>query len=130
MLQIELIEPDQVAAAWPELVGYIERAQQRGPTDSTTEQLMERCANDPMWRLVRIDGGAMIVNLNPPDLHVASIGGAPPPGWLDDVVYWLKCAVKATGMDRITLKGRKGWQRRLRPLGFTDIGDGYYGVTP
>jgi hypothetical protein len=130
-LDVELVRPDQVEAAWVELGGYIELAQRVPGCGLTAGDLMRSCTSDPAYTLVRFPGGAAVLDASTDDLHIVSIGAVGAPrGWMDHFQLWLECAAEALGRARITCKGRRGWRRRLRRYGYHDIGDGYLGMTP
>lgn len=122
-MNFELIEPEHVHIAWPHMRRFIERSQQRGPTDMTSDEMARKCQRDPTWRLVMMGelDGAAIIRIVGDHLHVAAIGGDFPQGWHLEFFEWLAAGGRANGLGYITLAGRKGWLRKLRGLGFKQL---------
>lgn len=124
---IEVIEPRQVASVWPRIRHHIEAAQRCGPTDHTIDELKTNCIHDSGWRLLVINNGdaAAIIRVYNQRLHGVSIGGQMGKGWRPDFLAWLKAAAACLELKGVTLCGRKGWARALKPLGFEPIGGGW-----
>jgi hypothetical protein len=55
--------------------------------------------------------------------HVWQLAGRDWRGWLKLATETLKDAAREGGCTRITIDGRKGWQRLLAPYGFTAAGE-------
>jgi hypothetical protein len=130
MLMIEVIEPTRVQWVWPLVLRHIERSQARGPSDMTVKEIRYRVENDPAWRLVIFEEAcaAAVIRLWDNRLHVVAIGGHLPKGWHHDFFDWLKRCARFCECTSVTLGGRRGWARLLKPLGFVDIGGPYIGV--
>lgn len=126
-MQIEVIEPHEVHTVWPHIKRHIEAAQRRGPTDHDIDQLRRYCCCMADWRLVVLEmgEGAAIIRILNDRLHVVSLGGNLPKGWAPLFAEWLtNCGIYCE-LQGITLCGRKGWARKLAPLGFKPIGGGW-----
>lgn len=129
-MQINPIEPHQVDFFWPTIAKYIEASQRRGPSDMTVAQIRDLCRTDESWRLLIFDAfdGAAVVRVWDDWLHVVAIGGTLEKGWHELFFEWLKRVAKFLGLRFVTLGGRKGWTRMLKPLGFVPIGGPFLGV--
>lgn len=126
-MQIEVIEPHEVHTVWPHIKRHIEAAQRRGPTDHDLSELRLNCCRAPDWRLLVLEmgEGAAIIRILNDRLHVVSLGGTLPKGWASEFTDWLTNCAAYIELKGITLCGRKGWQRKLAPLGFKPIGGGW-----
>lgn len=128
-MQIEVVEPHDVAYVWPLVCRHIEAAQRRGPTDHTLHELRHYC-HGQSWRLLVLNNGdgAAIIRLLNGRLHVVSLGGTFDKGWPAELHEWLMAICPYFELKGVTLCGRKGWGRLLAPLGYRPIGGGYLGV--
>jgi len=129
-MQIDVIEPHQVKAIWPYIRHHIDAAQRRGPTDMTADEIRGYCQSDESWRLLVLEEteAAAVIRIIDDRLHVVSLGGKLRKGWPPEFFDWLASAAKYLELPVITLGGRKGWNRVLKPLGFVPIGNGYLGA--
>lgn len=128
-MQINVIYPEQVDFFWPTVERFIRRSQECGPTDMTLEEIKDYCRTDPAWRLLIFDNftGAAVIRLWDGWLHVVAIGGRFEKGWHLEFFNWLVSIAKWSRARFITLGGRRGWRRFLKPLGFRDIGAPFLG---
>lgn len=129
---IEVVEPFRVRELWMFLQPYIALSQLKGPTDAINADAMrDACATDETWRLIALhDGyqmlGAAVVRVLDDSLYVSALGGEGlPKDWHFDFFDWLRSAAQYMGLPAIRLGGRKGWRRKLAPLGFKPL-DGPY----
>jgi hypothetical protein len=67
--------------------------------------------------------GVMLLEKADGELHILSIGGDFPRGWMQKTLYFLKELARAHNCNRIQLQGRRGWIRVLTPLGFRRDGE-------
>jgi hypothetical protein len=96
----------------------------------TVEQIREHCVAYEDWRLLIFDhfDGAAVVRVWDDRLHIVAIGGQLEKGWHLIFFDWLKRVAKFLGLRFVTLGGRKGWTRLLKPLGFVPLDSVYLGV--
>lgn len=128
MIYISAIEPAHVRFFWPQIAHHILASQQRGPSDMSSDEMRALCISDGAWRLLIFDNciGAAVIRILDGNLHVAALGGKNlPQGWLPEFVEWLRSLAQFFGHPYVTMAGRKGWKRRLEPLGWKDIGGGW-----
>jgi hypothetical protein len=119
-LHAELIMADEVWQYWPQVRRLVKRAC-RVCGDYTAGQLRDRCAHDPQWALVMLQGGCAVIHVDPDNdaLHVAVLAGdGLPAGWHMWLCQWLRHVAQDMGLQWVTLRGRKGWQRKLKALGW------------
>lgn len=131
-MQINPIEPHQVDFFWPSIVRHIERSLAKGPqdlNDMTAAQIRDHCRTDEAWRLLIIDhfDAAAVVRVWDDRLHVVALSGKLEKGWQELFFEWLKRVCKFLGLRFVTLGGRKGWTRMLKPYGFVPIGGPFLG---
>lgn len=129
-MQINVIHPHQVNFFWPTIERHIQASQQRGPSDMTVQEIKDHCRVDNSWRLLIFDhfDGAAVVRVWDHWLHVVAIGGKLEAGWMFEFYDYLVKIARYIGAKYITLGGRKGWTRKLAPLGFKPIGGPFLGV--
>ena len=128
-LQIDLIPQSQASRMWPKVRRWIGSACQRSGNTGGLEALRRAVLSDSSHSLMVFrDGGnicgAGILELSGDRLHVASLGGELPAGWKDITWDFLLSAAHYCRVKRISLRGRRGWQRALRDLGFMPDGSG------
>lgn len=130
MIQLEPIPPDRVRWVWPLVKRHIEASQRRGPSDMTVDEIRYFCETDNTWRLVIFEDAeaAAVIRIWDTRLHVVAIGGKLPKGWHFEFFDWLKRCAAFCELSSVTLGGRKGWTRLLKPLGFVPIGGPYIGA--
>lgn len=130
MIQVSPIDRHEIGFFWPLIVHHIEASQRRGPRDMTLGEMREACATDYAWRLVIINDldAAAVLRVIGDRLHVVALAGKLPPGWVGEFFDWLQRVAKFIGLRWITLGGRKGWARLLKPLGFAPFQGPYIGV--
>lgn len=128
-MEINVIHPHQVDFFWPTVERHIQASQDRGPTDMTMAQIKNLCRTDERWRLVIFNHfeAAMVVRVWDEWLHIVALGGRFEPGWRCELFDWLNKIAKFIGARFITLGGRKGWERVLKPMGFKPIGGPFLG---
>ena len=120
-----VVPPESVADVWPRVKRHIQAACAITGCDVTAHELRRQCS-DPhgLVRLVMLPGGAAVVEARAEDsaIHVLALGGdALPRDWHLWLSAWLVSVARAFGCKRVTLRGRKGWRRKLAPLGYREI---------
>lgn len=128
-MQINVVQPEQVEFFWPAIERFIRASQERGPSDMSVEEIKGYCRTDPRWRLLIFDNfqGAAVIRIWDEWLHVVAIGGKLEKGWHHELFVWLLSVAQWARLRFITLGGRKGWSRFLKPMGFRDIGAPFLG---
>lgn len=133
-MNIQVIEPYQVARIWEHAYPFLAKSQERGPRDEVTlADMRHYCMNTPSWRLVVLYEdhdllGAAVVRVLDDTLFVSALGGRFKPGWHLHFFEWLKSVAGYMGVPVIRFGGRKGWRRLLAPLGFVPVGGPFYEV--
>ena len=128
-LHIDLIPQSEAARVWPKVRKWIRRACQRSGNTGAAETLRRAVLSDSSHSLIVFrDGGnicgAGILELAGDRLHVASLGGELPDGWKDTTWDFLLSAAHYCRVKRISLRGRRGWERAIRAWGFVPDGSG------
>lgn len=128
-MNVRIVEPNEVRLSWPMARRHILSSQRRGPTDMSMEEIRHNCERED-WRLLILDNGraAAVIRIWDTRLHVVAIGGKLAPKWYLEFFDYLKRIARYVGLTSVTLGGRKGWARLLKPLGFVSIGGPYIGV--
>lgn len=129
-MQISPIDPNQVDFFWPAIAQHIEASQRCSMADMTAEEVRGWCRTDESWRLLIFENfqAAAVLRVWDDRLHVVAIGGRFEKGWHHEFFAWLVRLARFFGLRFVTLGGRKGWTRLLRPLGFVPIGGPFLGV--
>jgi len=129
-MQINVVQPFQVDFFWPTIAKHIEASQSRGPVDMRLDEIQDNCRADERWRLLIFDHfeGAAVIRVWDDWLHVVAIGGHFQKGWEWEFFDYLKRLGRFIGAKYVTLGGRKGWDRKLAPLGFKHLDPVFLGV--
>jgi len=126
-MMIVPVYPKDAAKRWPQLRRYISKAS-RGVESITS--LRSRTVTGQLWlaEVIHRDEVVGAVLFEPMDdcLHITSLGAdGLPKGWAKEFYRQWASLARSTGRHTLSLKGRKGWQRILPPLGFHTDDDGY-----
>ena len=129
-MMIDVVEPHQVKAIWPHIAKHVRASQARSATQSTSDLIRYHCMTDESWRLVVLNEteAAAVIRVWDTRLHVVAIAGKLPKGWEREFFDWLSRCGRFMGLTSVTLGGRKGWIRKLAPLGFVPIDTVYIGA--
>jgi hypothetical protein len=124
-----IVPTSEVSRTWPKVRRYIRAACAWTGGVEKADDLKVRCMNEEGHVLAVLHEGrelvgAAVLEANGQALHVTSLGGNLPKGWLPSFVDWLVWVALHCGTREITLRGRKGWQRRLAGLGFVPDASG------
>lgn len=67
--------------------------------------------------------GFMTCEMDEQQVHVITLAGQFRPDWEPEVLTLLELLTAGENRRIISLRGRKGWKRKLKPLGFYQDGD-------
>jgi hypothetical protein len=68
--------------------------------------------------------GSGVLEIDQTSVHVTSLGGSRlPHGWEPHLLDYLVSVALSCRLRTITIQGRRGWDRKLRPLGFVREGE-------
>jgi len=121
MLSVRLV--DCTPEHWDAARDWIGQACGWGGCDVTPADLYRSLMIDPAYQLLLFDTGAGVVCKEEDAIHIVAIGGRFHKGWVDDFNHWLQLACLTLGVNKATLGGRRGWERKLRHLGWTKQGE-------
>ena len=62
--------------------------------------------------------GAMVLQVANDRIFLRHLSCSMPGGWLEKLNQWLKNMAEGCNLSGVFSQGRKGWQRRLKPLGW------------
>lgn len=124
-MMLAYIQPQNTGKAWAKLRGYIRKA---SAEHESMTGLRQRVAEGDVLLAAILDAGdvhgAVLFERLPDSLHVVSLAGEGLPHNWPDVFFreWRLLAAQH-GYNVLTLKGRKGWDRKLKRLGFQRHGE-------
>ena len=90
--------------------------------------IRQDCMNGTRHMFVLMDGkdiiGSGAMEIDHRSVHVTSLGGTRlPTGWEPHLLDYLMGVALSRGLRTITIRGRRGWDRKLKALGFVREGD-------
>jgi len=109
----------EVDAVWPKVKDWLEQACHRSGDQETIEGLYQMVRGGRGYILVELDGGAAILQRDADYCHIVSMGGKDLLKQVPALMSVWRHIADATGCVGLSLKGRKGWARVLRPYGFS-----------
>lgn len=123
-LELYPIHPNDAPYIWGQVEGFIQGALDTSPSGITTDRILQDIENTDrqLWIIRdREIKAAFVTHIN--EFYgeavgtIAFAGGSDAVDWIeivDPVADWLK----SQGVKRMTIVGRKGWERLLKPYGF------------
>ncbi len=125
-VEITSIPTKLVHTYWYDLYKYIDSALMHSLGEVTSVQLLEMILAEKaqLWGVARegIFIGAAVTEVvqypNTSALRITTLGGEGMAKWVDDMGKVLEKFAKSIGASRIEAVGRKGFIRRLAPLGY------------
>ena len=127
MITVNQLETEASVALWPDLAPYISRALAFDPFESITlERIAEQVATGYARLLVAVKDeqilGATVVQMFKKNdervLHVLTTAGVDLEEWLPALIDELVTLAEEHNSAVITMSGRPGWSKKLRPFGF------------
>ncbi len=120
---------EQALEFWPGCAPYVQRGLEHDPycrvhTTDIHKQIQEGWARVVVIHDDQELRGVAVAQLyrQPSDdqvvLHVASLAGEKMEHWLEQLLQLLEAMATQARCNAITMVGRKGWQRTLRPHGY------------
>jgi hypothetical protein len=101
---------------------YIMRALLKG-SNTTINEVERRIKAGEVVPLALGDKALATFELGEDSLHGITIAGELEPGWELELLPVLESIAREQNRRIIALRGRRGWIRKLRPLGFTRDGE-------
>lgn len=111
---------------WPDLEATIEKALAFAYDDATAEQVLAKVLLEELYLLVitrdnKIQATATLERVQRKSgatLHCMTLGGDDLESWVDQFIDTWKVLAADLQCDRISIKGRAGWQRYAKAKGF------------
>jgi len=137
MFDIRMLGQDECIKEWTSISHFLNRALSHSRGEWTTNDILKRVLNDEgnfqIWEVTNDQkdvvafASTRIINYNHFDsLHIIALTGVENDEfdkWEDyatEALEALVARVKKAGLERIEFTGRKGWMKRLKPLGWTE----------
>ena len=127
MLKCHQLDTEATAHLWPELSKHVEAAIQRDPYLSiTTAEIGKQLDGGFAQMLVAVEDekilGVLVVQMfkrgEKRILHILTTAGEYLAKWIAPMLDEVESLAADQNIDAITLSGRPGWTRTLRPFGY------------
>ncbi len=127
MIEVNQLETEAAVELWPDLAPYVSRALAFDPFESITlERIADQVATGYARLLVAVKDqqilGATVVQMFKKNdervLHVLTTAGVDLEQWLPALIDELVTLAEEHSSAVITMSGRPGWSKTLRPFGF------------
>ena len=127
MIECHQLDAKATEHLWPDLEPHVGQAIVRDPYLSiSVAEIDQQLRGGFAQMLVAVDDGqilgATVVQMfkrgDKRILHILTTAGVNLDSWLADMLTEIEKVAAAQGIDAITLSGRPGWTRTLRPFGY------------
>ncbi len=127
MIECHQLNVEATEHLWPDLLPHVAEAIARDPYMSISINEVERQLRDGFAQmLVAVDDGdilgASVVQMfkrgDKRILHILTTAGVDLVRWMEPMLEEMERLAAVQGIDAITLSGRPGWTRTLRPFGY------------
>ena len=127
MIECHQLDAEATTHLWPDLLPHVAQAIARDPYISiTVEEIAQQLEGGFAQMLVAVDDGqilgASVVQMfkrgDKRILHVLTTAGVDLDRWITPMLAEFEALSAAQQIDAITLSGRPGWTRTLRPFGY------------
>jgi hypothetical protein len=137
MFDIRMLGADECIKEWSNISLFLNKALSNSRGEWTTNDILKKVLNDPInfhvWEVINEAGDVVaiastrIINYNHFDsLHIIALTAVENDDfdkWEDYATEALEALVdrvKKAGLERIEFTGRKGWMKKLKPIGWTE----------
>jgi len=137
MFDIKMLSDNECIERWSDISYFLDEALSHSRGEWTTNDILKNVLNNPInfhvWEVINEAGDVVaiastrIINYNHFDsLHIIALTAVENDEfnqWEDyatEALEALVVRVKKAGLERVEFTGRKGWMRRLKPLGWTE----------
>jgi len=124
---IVAIPPEQIEDIWIQVSPLLEKALNKNPGDIDLELVRERLESGEYLLMCAIENDKILasfavelVNEKRKTANIVLCGGERMDDWLDQFMDTIKPLVRDQGCEAITIMGRAGWQRKMKPYGFSE----------
>lgn len=125
--EFAIIQAEDAVALWPEIKLHFEKALEYGHDGTKPEHVLARVLTGDLYLLVVTNGGEILASFTfercsskdgGSTLHCMTLAGIDMDQWVDGFIDVWKRLARELQCDRISIKGRKGWQRFALKKGF------------
>jgi len=124
---IVAISQHLIDEVWLEVAPMLEKALEKNPGDLDLEDARKKLDSGEYLLLCAVDNDKILaafavelVEARRKTANIVLCGGEQMNDWLDDFMDTVKPLVREQGCEALTIMGRVGWQRKMRPFGFTE----------
>ncbi len=124
---IVAISPDRIERVWLDVAPMLEKALNKNPGDINLSDVRERIESGEYLILCAVDNDKILASFavemiieRRKTANIVLCGGEKMDDWLSEFMDTLKPLVKGQGCEAITIMGRAGWQRKMKPFGFSE----------
>ena len=121
------IQPYNLDSVWIEIAPLIEKGLFFNTGDITLNDAHDRIESGEYLLICATQGNeiqaAIVVELVTQSRKTCNIvlaGGTDMDNWLDDFMNEIKSLAAEQGAEALTIMGRKGWLRKMKPYGFEE----------
>jgi len=125
LVSIVAIEPDKIDKMWPRVKPHIDAALRYTKGEIVADSIKEKLLKGEDLLLLAIEDGILasivceiVQTATIKVCHVVACGGVRADIWLDKWHEIIVPLAKEQGCQRISLSGRKGWEKKLGKYGF------------
>lgn len=126
MVKIVAIENLRIMEIWDQVKDQIQDALSHSKGELTLPTLLDRLLNKQALLLVAADGMDILASITCELVetesgrvcHIITAGGKNADSWLDEWYNQIVPIAKDQGCVRLSVNGRKGWEKKLSKYGF------------
>ena len=126
MIEMVAIEHKQIETIWPRVKDHIQAALSHSKGEISLETIKGRLLENRSLLLLACENVVILASIvcelvdtdNGRVCNIVTCGGSDSDTWLDEWYNQIVPIAKDQGCVRISLNGRKGWEKRLKKYGF------------
>ncbi len=119
------IPPESLDEAWLQVEPLLSKGLAFNNGDITTEETYDRISDGTYLLVCSMLGNEIqaafaveLVTNHRKTCNIVLAGGQDIDSWLDDFMDTIRSLAKEQGAEALTIMGRKGWARKMKPYGF------------
>jgi len=124
---IVAIPPEQIEDIWVKVSPMLEKALNKNPGDLDIDDVRDKMFSGEYLLMCAVEGEDILASFaveifseKRKKANIVLCGGEQIDEWLTPFMNVIKPLVKEQGCDVLTIMGRKGWERKMKPFGFCE----------
>jgi len=125
MINIVAVQPDKIDSVWDQAKPHIDAALRYTKGEMVADSIKEKLLTGENLLLLAIEGGILasivceiVQTAKIKVCHIVACGGVRADIWLDKWYEVIVPLAKEQNCQRISVSGRKGWEKKLKGYGF------------